>query len=129
MDAKRNEERELLVKTSSRLNELENQHSSDIKQYMKHEKVIRDDLIKLTIIMNVIDKKLDYMEEKSNYSEIIKLKDTLVNYYKKYKDVGEWSRFEKDSFWDLFYDYEGRGGDGYIHSIVEPIMRELNITD
>ena len=35
----------------------------------------------------------------------------------------------KEVFWDLFDDYEARGGDGFIHSKVEPVMRELKVID
>lgn len=125
----RKEERKLLIKTASKLTELERQRSTDVENSIKHDEAIRDDLNKLTMSVDAIDKKLDCMEEKNNYSEMVKLKDTLVNYFKKYKDAGEWSQFENDSFWDLFYDYEGRGGDGYIHTVVEPVMRELKIID
>lgn len=43
--------------------------------------------------------------------------------------VGEWSELEKEAFWELFEDYEARGGNGFIHSIVEPVMRELKVVD
>ena len=36
---------------------------------------------------------------------------------------------EKEAFWELFEDYESRGGNGFIHSIVEPVMRELKVVD
>lgn len=60
---------------------------------------------------------------------IKELKDTLINYYNKYRVVGEWSELEKEAFWELFEDYESRGGNGFIHSIVEPVMRELKVVD
>ena len=36
---------------------------------------------------------------------------------------------EKEAFWELFEDYSARGGNSYIHSIVEPVMRELKVVD
>ncbi|MCI8308094.1 MAG: hypothetical protein HFH14_08615 [Lachnospiraceae bacterium] len=83
---------------------------------------------KLTCLTETVDKisnTLSEMERKNNETEIKKLKDSLIRYYNEYKNIGEWSELEKDAFWDLFDDYEKRGGDGYIHTIVEPIMRGL----
>lgn len=83
---------------------------------------------KLTCLAETVDKissTLNEMERKSNETEIKKLKDSLIRYYNEYKNIGKWSELEKDAFWDLFDDYEKRGGDGYIHTIVEPTMRGL----
>lgn len=55
-----------------------------------------------------------------------KLKDTIIAYYKKYKDIGEWTKLEKDVFGDLFKSYEAHGGSGFIHSVAEPVMQESN---
>ena len=79
--------------------------------------------------MNGIVVTLEEMQRKSNETELKRLKDSLVQYYNQYKTIGEWSKLEKDAFWDLFDDYESRGGDGYIHGIVEPVMRELKETN
>lgn len=83
---------------------------------------------KLTCLTETVDKissALEEMERKNNETEIKRLKDSLIRYYNEYKNIGKWSELEKDAFWDLFDDYEKRGGDGYIHTIVEPIMRGL----
>lgn len=72
---------------------------------------------------------LENMEEKNNTTEVKKLKEKLVGYYNKYKNSDSWTEVENDVFWDLFDDYEKRGGNGYIHSVVEPRMRELKIID
>ena len=58
-----------------------------------------------------------------------KLKEKLVVYYNKYKNSDGWDSMDKEVFWDLFDDYEARGGDGFIHSKVEPVMRELKVID
>lgn len=34
---------------------------------------------------------------------------------------------EAEAFWELFHDYEADGGDGYMHSVVQPTMEELFI--
>lgn len=83
----------------------------------------------LTDVVHGIAKTLNEMERKNNETELKKLKDGLTRYYNKYRKIGEWTPLEKDAFWDLFQDYEERGGDGYIHTIVEPVMREMRVVD
>lgn len=90
---------------------------------------IKEDLSALTEIVNNITSILNEMRAKENETKLKELKGSLVRYYNKYKNAGEWSKIEKDAFWDLFDDYEKRGGDGYIHTIVEPAMRELKEID
>ena len=63
--------------------------------------------------------------ESFNETEMAKLKDSIVTYYKKYKELGEWTELESEAFWDLFHRYEAHGGNGYVHSFIEPVMREL----
>ena len=36
---------------------------------------------------------------------------------------------ESQSFWSMFSDYEDLGGDGFVHSTVEPAMRALEVID
>jgi hypothetical protein len=36
---------------------------------------------------------------------------------------------ESDAFWELFRDYEDLGGDGHMHSKVEPDMRGLTVIE
>ena len=125
----RKADHEILLKTVEDLTELHNKHEEDTKQSIKHDEMMRKDLLKLTNTVNGIAKNLEYMQKKENETKLKELKDSLIRYYNKYKNVGEWSKLEKDAFWDLFEDYEKRGGDGYIHSIVEPVMRELRDID
>ena len=123
------EERELLKQTSANLTALQKQQIEDRQVSNQHDKIIKQDLSKLSDTVNGIVITLEKMQHKNNESELRRLKDSLVRYYNKYKEIGKWSKLEKDAFWDLFDDYEQRGGDGFIHSIVEPVMRELTEID
>ena len=125
----RKADHELLLKTVEDLTKLHNKNEEDVKQSIKHDEMMRKDLLKLTNTVNGIAKNLEIMQKKENETKLKELKDSLIRYYNKYKNVGEWSKLEKDAFWDLFNDYEKRGGDGYIHAIVEPVMRELRDID
>lgn len=123
------EEHELLITTVQNLNALQVKQEEDVKQSIEHDTRIKEDLRSVSEKMDNIAIALDNMEKKNNVTEMKKLKEKLVGYYNRYKDIGEWSSVEKDVFWDLFEDYENRGGDGFIHSIVEPVMRGLKLVD
>ena len=63
-----------------------------------------------------------------------KLRDRIVQIYRYYTSVDknpmqEWTEMEKDAFDRLFADYEDLGGDGYVHSTIEPAMNSLGVVD
>ena len=125
---KRNADHDLITSTAARCAQLEKQHQSDFAQSILHDKAIKDDLAKVSETVQHISEQLDDMKSRNDASEMAKLKDTIISYYKRYKELGEWTDLEADVFWDLFHSYEDHGGNGYIHSVVEPVMRELRIT-
>ncbi len=126
---KRKEEHNLLIQTSQGLIQLQEKHEESVRQSIRHDEMIKADISSLTDKINEIADTLSVMQKKDNETKLKELKGSLIRYYHKYKDIGEWSKLEKDAFWDLFDDYEKRGGDGYIHTIVEPAMRELRETE
>lgn len=126
---KRKEEHNLLIQTSQGLIQLQEKHEESVIQSIRHDEMIKADISSLTEKVNEIADTLSVMQKKDNETKLKELKGSLIRYYHKYKDIGEWSKLEKDAFWDLFDDYEKRGGDGYIHTIVEPAMRELRETE
>ncbi len=126
---RKKEERRLLKQTADNLLSLQHQQKIDRKISTEYDEMIEKDLSQLSHTVNGIVLTLEEMQRKSNETELKRLKDSLVQYYNQYKTIGEWSKLEKDAFWDLFDDYESRGGDGYIHGIVEPVMRELKETN
>lgn len=38
-----------------------------------------------------------------------------------------WSEMEAQAFWDMFGDYEKNGGNGHMHTVVQPAMRALKV--
>ena len=122
---KKKQEHAMLVQTSQHLEELQKRHAEDVHQSVRDDEIIKNDLAKLTETVNGIAETLEHMQKKENETKLKELKDSLIRYYNRYKDSDGWTELEKDAFWDLFDDYENRGGDGYIHTIVEPAMREL----
>lgn len=77
---------------------------------------------------------LQDMQEKRDRRERNKLRDKLLQSYRYYTDVKrnpeqKWTKMESEAFWELFRDYEDMGGDGYIHTVVQPAMNLLKIID
>lgn len=125
----RKADHELLVKTVQDLKELHNKHEEDTKQSIRHDEMIREDLKKLTNTVDDIAIKLEVMQKKSDDTEMAKLKDKIVSYYRKYEPLGEWERFEHDVFWGLYDSYINHGGNSFVKDEIEPVMRKLKIIE
>lgn len=74
------------------------------------------------------------MEEHDRRRERNKLRDTLLQNYRHYthkeKNPSQsWTQMEAEAFWDLFRDYEDLGGNGYIHTVVQPEMERLIVIE
>jgi tRNA uridine 5-carbamoylmethylation protein Kti12 len=123
------EEHELLIKTADNLDSLQKKQEEDVKQSIRHDKVIKDDLKIVSNKVDAIAVTLNKMQQADNITEMKKLKGKLVSYYNKYKNSDGWTSMDKEVFWDLFEDYELRGGDGFVHGTIEPVMRELKVID
>lgn len=129
IDRQRKEDHELLLKTVEDLKLLHDKHEEDTKQSIRHDAIIRDDLKKLTETVDDISNKLSVMQSKIDATEMAKLKEKLLGYYRKYKDVGEWQRFESDVFWGLYESYISHGGNSFVKDEIEPVMRSLKVID
>ena len=125
----RKQDHELLLKTVQDLTELHNTHKEDTKQSIRHDEIIRQDLQTLTETVKDISTKLEVMQQKMDATEMAKLKDKIVAYYRKYSVLGEWERFEHDVFWGLYDSYINHGGNSFVKNDIEPVMRKLKIKD
>ena len=77
---------------------------------------------------------LQKMQENNDRRERNKLRDRLLQSYRYYTNIESnpkqcWTSMESEAFWELFRDYEDAGGDGYIHTVVQPAMNLLKIID
>lgn len=74
------------------------------------------------------------MQEKQERRDRNKLRDRLLQSYRYYTDTEKnpnqaWTKMESEAFWELFRDYEEAGGNGYMHTVVQPAMNLLKIID
>ena len=104
------------------------QQSLEIQQHLESE------IQELRMSQEANLKRLVQMEENNKKRELNKLRDRLLQSYRYYIDPVKnpshsWTRMESEAFWELFKDYEDMGGNGYMHSEVQPAMTRLTIAD
>lgn len=104
------------------------------KQSVEIQQKLTQEMQEIKITLEEHTKRLDKMEKDSQKRELNKLYDTLLQSYKYYTSkeknpLQEWTRMESKAFWDLFTDYEDMGGDGYMHTVVQPAMLLLNVIE
>lgn len=83
-------------------------------------------------VQDAILTRLDEIEEQNKKKERNKLRDVLLQNYRYYTSTElnpdqTWTEMESEAFWELFRDYEEAGGDGYMHTDVQPAMQRLRI--
>lgn len=104
------------------------QESIQIRDSLKKEiKEIRD-------CFGSVMTRLEEIEEQNKKRECSKLRDMLLQNYRYYtNDIHNpsksWTRMESEAFWELFREYEQAGGNGYMHSVVQPEMERLIIIE
>lgn len=104
------------------------QHSREIQEELKGE------LGKIRESLQDLSNRVDVMEKGRKEEDLHKLRDLLIKSYNYYASPernpsGTWTRMESDSFKELFGDYEAKGGDGYIHTVVQPAMERLRVVE
>lgn len=100
------------------------QQSIDIQEKLNNQ------LGELTRQQAETSKKIDEMEKDRKAGELNKLQAQLLSSYHYYTNSYKnpqlaWSKMESKSFWDSFGDYEKLGGNGFMHSEVQPAMNRL----
>lgn len=96
-------------------------------QSLRIQDELRGEIAELRSTQQQTAQRLNDMEESQRLLECNKLRDRLLQCYRYYTDRQEWTIMEAEAFWALFSDYERRGGDGYMHKVVEPAMRALSV--
>ena len=83
---------------------------------------------------DTIMKRLEEIEEQNKKRECSKLRDMLLQNYRYYTSLQHnpsqtWTKMESEAFWELFKEYEEAGGNGYMHTDVQPAMERLLVVD
>ena len=104
------------------------------RQSVEMQKKLTEEIHDIKCVLDDNTKRLDKMESDNKKREVNKIRDTLVRNYTYYTNkeknpMQAWTKMESEAFWDLFSDYEDMGGNGYMHSVVQPAMLQLNVVD
>ena len=103
-----------------------------LEEVKQEQKELKEAVSELCEAQQKIAEKQDAFEEQHRNHSLNKLRDRLLSSYHYYTDpkknpLQAWSEMEKEAFDKLFYDYEELGGDGFMHSTVEPAMAALEV--
>ncbi len=104
------------------------------QQSIEIQETLRKDIQAINAALQDHTKRLEKMENDSKKRELNKLYDTLLQSYKYYTSkeknpMQAWTKMESKAFWDLFNDYEEMGGNGYMHTVVQPAMLLLTVIE
>ena len=113
---------------------LESEIQETRRQSEKMQNLLEEEIQELRALIQDDKKRLARMEEQDRQRECNKLRNILLQHYRDYtnKETNpsqSWTRMESEAFWALFRDYEDLGGDGYMHTEVQPAMERLNIVE
>lgn len=102
------------------------------EQSIERQKEFSSEINDLRNTQKEIIQELKDIEERRKKTKRNELRDRLLQSYRYYtsKDKNPllaWSVMESDAFWKMFGDYEEAGGDGDMHTTVQPAMRLLDV--
>lgn len=103
-----------------------------IEQYPKWRQQSIDIQKKFTDAIQGLQNRLEKMEQENKRRERNKLRERILQSYRYYTSeqknpLHAWSEMEADAFWNVFGDYGDAGGNGHVHSEVQPAMRSLEV--
>lgn len=108
--------------------------AKDREIMLNNQKTMQEQLSKLSVAQADYVERIARLETSINNRERSKLRDRLLQSYRyytstKHNPLQQWTKMEADAFWSLFQDYEDIDGNGYVHSVVQPAMRSLEIVE
>lgn len=104
------------------------------QQCIQMQQLLEGQIQELRKMQEETAKGLEEMRAQTEKRERNKLRDLLLQNYRYYtgdktNPNHSWTRMEAEAFWELFRDYEEAGGNGYMHTVVQPEMERLHIAD
>lgn len=104
------------------------------QQSIKIQELLEGEIQELRVMIQEDKDRLARMEEQDRRRECNKLRDMLLQNYRYYTNKERnphqsWTQMEAEAFWELFRDYEELGGNGYIHTVVQPEMERLMVIE
>ena len=104
--------------------------TGDRQQSLEIQKDIADSIALLKQSNEELQKQLQELSERTKKYELADTRDKLLQSYRYYVSAiknpkGAWTELEKEAFFELFGSYEDSGGNGFMHTTVQPEMNKL----
>lgn len=125
---RREEDKQRDIKLNYVLDEV-NKYPQYREKSREIQKELRGEIQTLSQAQKEIYDALKELQEDFKVRERNKLRDKLLQSYRYYTKQTHWTTMEAEAFWALFKDYEDAGGDGYMHTVVQPAMNLLQIIE
>ena len=134
LDKKKDEDLSFVLSEVKKYPEYREQSRKIQQSFRKEIDGLKESQIALVETQQNICETLKNMQEKQERRDRNKLRDRLLQSYRYYTDKDRnpsqsWSKMESEAFWELFHDYEEAGGDGYMHTVIQPAMNLLKIVE
>ena len=107
---------------------------TELEKIVTTQNSIAESIDKISESQFELSRQIQSFEYDMKKQSLNKIRDRLVQSYRYYANdernpLKAWTEMEKDAFDRLFRDYEELGGDGYIHTVVEPAMNDLEVIE
>ena len=105
---------------------------SELQEARKTRAEMKAEIKRLAEIQAENTEKLLHFEQELKYRDKNKIKSDLLGWFHYYTNRNKnpqqaWTEMEAEVFWSNFGDYEALGGNGFMHSDVQPAMNALEV--
>ncbi len=134
----REEDHRLVMENAKTIKQLTEDHKESVKQSIRHDEMIKNDLDKLTDTVTKIKNEVVSMRVQIDEDKLAEYKDKIGESYRfysmrKYSDkepIPYLNHMEKEALRGLITQYESHGGrNSFVHSKVEPEMETWKVID
>ena len=129
---KHDEEQERDAKLEEAYDGVHNRYPEYRQQSLQIQKDLTARMDSMGAAIDGLVQSLANMKEVTDRRDRSRLKDRLLQAYRYYTNEDSnpshtWTNMEAEAFWDMFSDYEDAGGDGFMHTTVQPEMQKLKV--
>lgn len=122
----------MLTKTFEEVQKYQELRSQDQERLAEIKLGLTNSIDSLKTSNNEIREQLNSLVTRTQKYELAVTRDKLLQSYRYYinpakNPKGAWTELEKEAFFELFKGYEDAGGDGFMHTTVQPEMNRLSV--
>ena len=109
-----------------------NETYTRMEQYQEDQKKLLGKIERMQEMQEKLSEQLHQIDEKTKKYELANSRDRLLQSYRYYTNrkknpMQSWTELEKEAFFEVFGNYEDAGGDGFMHTTVQPEMNTLTV--